>query len=95
MKRKKTKKKRVNPQRIPVSAADVKRAKGEAEERALEAAWSIFFTVLRDKRGYTLEELRETWEQVEYLADSIAKGRCTVKDLRYILAEEEGVALEV
>lgn len=91
----KKKKKRVNPQRVPVTAADVKRAKREAEDSALEAAWSIFFTVLRDKRGYTLDELRETWEQVEYLSESIAQGRCTVKDLRHILVQEEGINLEV
>ena len=88
------KKKRVNPKRQPVTMADVKRAKDEAHDNALRAAWSIFFTVLRDKRGFTLEELRETWEDIENLSDSIAKGYCTIADLRHILGEEEGIALE-
>lgn len=88
------KKKRVNPKRRPVTMADVKRAKNEAEDAALRAAWSIFFTVLRDKRGFTLDDLRETWKAVEDLSDSIAKGYCTITDLRHILGEEEGIALE-
>lgn len=90
----KKKKKRTNPHRQPVTMADVNRAKDKAQDDAIKKCWSIFFTVLRDKRGYTLEDLQETWEQVEYLADSVAKGRCTVADLRYILGEEEGIALE-
>lgn len=90
----KKKKKRTNPHRQPVTMADVNRAKDMAQDDAIKKCWSIFFTVLRDKRGYTLEDLQETWEQVEYLADSVAKGRCTVADLRHILGEEEGIALE-
>lgn len=89
------KKKRVNPRRQPVTMADIKRAKDEAETRALEAAWSILFTVLRDKRGFSLDELRETWEAVEDLSDSIAKGYCTIKDLREVLKFEEGIRLNV
>lgn len=90
----KKRKKKVNPRRQGVTMADVKRAKADAQDKALTAAWSIFFTVLRDKRGYTLEELRSTWEDVESLSDSIAKGYCTVGDLREILKLEEGVNLE-
>lgn len=90
----KKKKKKVNPRRQPVTMADVKRAKGDAEDRALTAAWSIFFTVLRDKRGFNLDELREIWEDVESLSESIAKGYCTVSDLREILKLEEGVHLQ-
>jgi len=89
----KKRKKKTNPRRQPVTMADVKRAKGDAQDKALQAAWSIFFTVLRDKEGYTLDDLRRTWEEVEDLSDSIAKGYCTVSDLREILKLEEGVSL--
>ena len=51
------KKKRVNPNRRPASMADVKRAKQEAQDFAVELAWSIFFTVLADKEGYELDDL--------------------------------------
>lgn len=90
----KKKKKRTNPNRQPVTMANVNRAKDEARDEAIKMCWSIFFTVLRDKRGYTLEDLQETWGQVEYLSESVKEGRCTVADLRHILGEEEGIALE-
>lgn len=86
-------KKRVNPRRRPATMADVNRAKQEAQDLALKAAWSIFFSVLRDKEGYALDDLRRCWKEVEDLSDSIAKGYCTVADLREILESEEGVRL--
>jgi len=89
----KKRKKKTNPRRQPVTMAEVKRAKSDAEDRALRAAWSIFFTVLRDKEGLTLDDLRRVWGEVEDLSDSIAKGYCTVSDLREILKLEEGVCL--
>lgn len=89
----KKRKKKTNPRRQPVTMAEVKRAKTDAEDRALKAAWSIFFTVLRDKEGLTLDDLRRVWGEVEDLSDSIAKGYCTVSDLREILKLEEGVCL--
>lgn len=89
----KKRKRKTNPRRQPVTMAEVKRAKTDAEDRALRAAWSIFFTVLRDKEGHTLDDLRRVWGEVEDLSDSIAKGYCTVSDLREILKLEEGVCL--
>ena len=89
----KKRKKKTNPRRQPVTMAEVKRAKTDAEDRALKAAWSIFFTVLRDKEGLTLDDLRRVWGEMEDLSDSIAKGYCTVSDLREILKLEEGVCL--
>lgn len=89
----KKKKKRVNPHRQPVTKADVKRAKSEAQDNALKMAWSIFFTVLRDKEGYELDDLRRVWGHVDYLSDSISEGRCTVADLRDILKVEEDIQL--
>ena len=86
--------KRVNPRKRPASQADVTRAKKEAKDKAVEIAWSIFFTVLCDKEGYTQEDLRRIWNEVEDLSDSITKGYCTVKDLRSILHDEMGVDLK-
>ena len=85
------KKKRVNPNRRPATMADINKAKREAKDKAVEIAWSIFFTVLCDKEGYELEDLKRVWEAVNDLSDSIAKGYCTVRDLRSILREEMGV----
>ena len=88
------KKKRVNPNRRPATLADINKAKKEAKNMAVEIAWSIFFTVLRDKEGYTQADLRRVWDEVEYLSDSITSGYCSVKDLRSILHEEAGIDLK-
>ena len=42
-------KKKANPRRKPATQADVAKAKAQAQEQAVRLAWSIFFTVLRDK----------------------------------------------
>ena len=86
-------KKKVNPRRRPATQADVQRAKQKGQEEAVKLAWSILFTVLRDKEGYSIDDLRRAWSEVEDLSDSIAKGYCTVADLRDILRTEEGVKL--
>lgn len=87
-------KKKTNPRRRPATQADVKKAKTEAHEQAIRLTWSIFFTVLRDKHGATIEELRQFWDEVNDLSDSIAKGYCTVADLREILKTEAGAVID-
>lgn len=86
--------KKVNPHRRPATQADVAKAKREATDNAVRLAWSIFFTVLSDKEGYQLEDLQRVWKEIEDLSDSIAKGYCTVRDLRQILREEVGADID-
>ena len=90
----KKKSKKPNPNKIPVSKADINRAKIKARDEAIALVWSIFFTVLQDKEGYDIEGLQRVWNHCENLSDSIAKGYCTVADLRTILKEESGAYLE-
>ena len=87
-------KKKVNPRRRPATQADVQRAKQKGQEEAVKLAWSILFTVLRDKEGYDLEGLQRVWKEVDDLSDSIAKGYCTVTDLRDVLKQEIGADIE-
>ena len=87
-------KKKVNPRRRPATQADVQRAKQKGQEEAIKLAWSILFTVLRDKEGYDLEGLQRVWKEVDDLSDSIAKGYCTVTDLRDVLKQEIGANIE-
>lgn len=86
--------KRVNPRRKPASQADIRMAKKEATEAAVKLAWSILFTVLRDKEGFELEDLRRVWDEVDDLSDSIAQGYCTVADLRDVLKQEIGANID-
>ena len=87
-------KKKVNPRRRPATQADVQRAKQKGQEEAVKLAWSILFTVLRDKEGYDLDGLQRVWKEVDDLSDSIAKGYCTVTDLRDVLKQEIGANIE-
>ena len=91
----KAKKKKTNPTRLPVSQADLKRAKQETAVHVTNFVWGIVFTVLRDKEGYDLDGLRRVWDEVERLAESVHEGRCTISDLKDILKKEEGVLLRV
>ena len=87
-------KKKPNPRKRPATQADVKRAKREAQSEAVKLAWSILFTVLRDKEGYAIEDLRRVWNEVNKLSDSIVQGYVSVADLRTVLREEAGINLE-
>ena len=82
------KRKKVNPRRVPATAADVKRAAKEAVAESVSQTQVIFFTVLRDKEGYDKEQLKEFWKKVQKLSEEILEGYVTISDLRNILREE-------
>ena len=86
-------KRKVNPRRRPATEADVRKAKDAAVSVAIDAAWAIFFTVLRDKEGMENNQLRRIWDCVNDLSDSIARGYVSVKDLMTTLKEEAGLAI--
>lgn len=87
-------KRKVNPKRIPVSQADVEKAKRDAQSVAINYTWAIFFSVMRDKEGYGKQRLKRLWDEVNELSDSIAKGYVNVKDLMKTLENEAGIILE-
>lgn len=82
----KTKKK--NPNRVIASRAEVEKARRTAKSQAIEIAWAIMFTVLRDKEGYDAESLQRVWSEVDDLCDSITQGYVTVTDLKDVLKQE-------
>ncbi len=87
-------KKKVNPRKRPVSQADIIKAKKEAQSKAINYAWAIFFTVMVDKEGYGRKRLNRIWEEVCDLSDSISKGYVSVYDLMKVLDDEMGIVLE-
>lgn len=87
-------KKKVNPNRRPATAADVEKAKRQAQSFAIDTAWAIFFTAMRDKEGWGVKRLRRLWDEVNELADSISKGYVSVEDLKKALEEEAGIVLK-
>lgn len=89
----KKKSKKVNPRRRPATQADVKKAKREAQSKAVDIAWAIMFTVLRDKCGYGPVRLGRIWNWVNALSEEISEGLVSVEDLMDTLAEEAGIEL--
>lgn len=87
----KKKKKKVNPHRSPRTQADVNRAKYGAIEDAIRMTKVLMFTALLDKKGFTLDDLVDVWEQVEKLSDSVTEGRITIADMACVLREEYGL----
>lgn len=88
------KNKRTNPRRRPATLADVNKAKAQAIDEAINLVWSIFFMVLNDKEGYTVEDMKRVWKHCEDLSDGIAQGYVTVRDLRETLHEENGMVIK-
>lgn len=86
--------KKVNPRRRPATEADVKRAKDYARNEAVMAVWAIVLTALRDKEGFSKEDLKRVWDESLGISDSILQGYITVQDLVYTLREEAGIKLE-
>lgn len=87
-------KKKVNPKRKPATQADIIKAKKDAQIKAINYTWAIFFSVMRDKEGYGRKRLRRLWREVSNLSDSIARGYVSVEDLMRTLDEEMDIVLE-
>ena len=86
--------KKKNPRTKPATQADVIKAKKEAQAQAINYAWAIFFSVMRDKEGYGKKRLRRVWDAVNNLSDSVSKGYVNIKDLMTALEDEAGIILE-
>ena len=80
--------KKINPRKRPATQADVEKAKKQATTEAVSLAMTIFLTVLKDKNGFSNEELLDTWKNVESLSESITDGYVNIYDLRTVLREE-------
>ncbi len=83
------KKKKVNPRRRPATLADVNKAKKAAMDIAINSAWAIMFTALRDKEGFGYIRLKRVWDEVNYISDSIGKGYVKIDDLVNELKEHD------
>lgn len=80
--------KRINPRNIPATRADVKRAKSKATEEAIAIVVYMMMYVLIDKHAASKEYIQQLGEEVNYVADSIAKGYIKCEDIRRTLEEE-------
>lgn len=71
----------------------IEKAKTEAVGDAVEYAWAIMFTALRDKFGWTNDQLSDLWASINSLSESVNLGYINVTDLAHTLKEEAGIRL--
>ena len=86
--------KKTNPRRVPVSKADLDRAKKDARELAVDTAIALFLTVLRDKEGYGPKRIRRVWDEVQELSDSVVRGYVSIDDLKAALRDEAEINIK-
>lgn len=89
----KGKKKKTPPSRIPVSMADLNRAKDEAANKALQTALVVMLSVLLDKEGYDQEGLQRVFNYSMARSEDIQKKRASSQDWVTVLRDEYGVNL--
>lgn len=86
-----TKKKKVNPRRIPQTA---QQRNTEIKHAAVDIAMAIIFQSLLDCGLVKPQELKDVlWPKVEYLSESINEGRVNVWDMIRCLREEYNILI--
>lgn len=84
-----SKKKKVNPRRIPVSRADIEVTK----DKSIHLCMAIFLTVLKDDFNFTQDQVVHAWNRIDKLSKEVAEGRINIKDLLEVLSEEYDIDL--
>lgn len=85
-----SKKKKVNPRKVPLSQADVPKIRDEA----IHLAFAIFLNVLKDNFGFDNDQIVFAWERADKLSQEAAEGRINLWDLVEVLREEHNIDLE-
>jgi len=80
-----------NPRKVQRTQADVDKAWEAGERFGTWGALVMLFTVLYDKEHAGPEDIRRVWDEVNYLAESVAERRVSLNDLDGVLREEYGV----
>lgn len=88
-----SKKKKPNPNRIPVSKADVERAKNQATSDAIRRILYLVLYILIDKHDAPKDDIHQLAAEVNYYADSISRGYITWKDVERVVRDEYEVEL--
>jgi hypothetical protein len=83
-------KKKINPRRRPLSEADVIKI----QDNAVHLAFAIFLTVLKDKFGFSNDDIVRAWREADKLSEEVLRdGLVKLKDLVDMLKEEYKIDL--
>ena len=87
-------KKKINPRRVPVSLADMKKNANKATDEAIHLAFAIFLTVLKDKFGFSNDDIVKAWYEAYKLSEEVlTDGLVKMQDLIDVLREEYHIDL--
>lgn len=89
----KTKHKRKSPASIHATMADVNKAKKAATDISIKMCWGIFFRVLIDKHGYTQDQLKTLWNEINDYSSAVARGDISVSEILDTLKQEDGMVV--
>lgn len=84
--------KRINPNRIICTQADVNRAEDAATSRAIEGAFKMVLYILLDKHDAPPDDVQQLSMELEWLANSLystAPGHLTWNDVDRVLADNK------
>lgn len=82
--------KKANPRMmVPLMQLDKERKK--IRDEAVNWAYIIMFTAMRDKHGYGIVRLNRLYNDINYIADSISKGYVKLQDLKKELEDKMGI----
>ena len=67
------------------------RIKREITNDAVNSAFTIFLTVMRDKWGFGHKRLTSLYNQIVDLSETISEGYISIDKLKQILRDEMGI----
>lgn len=83
-------KKKINPRRRPLSEADVIRI----QDNAVHLAFVIFLTVLKDKFGFSNDDIVKAWYEADKLSEEVLRDELVkLNDLVDVLRDEYKIDL--
>lgn len=86
--------KRTNPRRVPATKADVEKAKQQATADATRQAILLILYVLEDKHNASKEDLNQFAQEINYMADSVARGYVKWSDIERVLLKEYEIEID-
>ena len=85
-----SKKKKVNPRKIPLSQADVPKIRDEA----IHLSFAIFLTILKANFAFDNDQIVFAWERADKLSQEAKDGHINLWDLVGVLKDEYNIDLQ-
>lgn len=79
--------KKINPNRILCTKADLKKAKTEATDSAIKHIIKIILYILLDKHNSSPDEVQLLADEINWLAGHICSGKMSWSDIDRVLNE--------